>query len=174
MYLEPPNPFVMGTIALVLVGIAVAVYFVTVRKAGALKKVGDEIVEGRPERLRKMLWDPMLRELGEVVASEGEVADPKSEWARISAFARRESGTKFQHGMDEYVRQRRRVADLAEGLPQTGPVSAEVEAERTKLVETAEELLQQVHAALQSQPPTPAPAVDIRNQAPTWKKYEGL
>ena len=173
MYIAPPSPLATVIYALILVGIVAVVYFVNVRRSRALKKVADEIVGRRPERLRNVLWDPMLRELSQVVAAEGVVTDPKSAWARISAFAKSEVGPKFQHGIGGYLQQRRRVVDMLEGLGQAGPVPAEVQAERNKLIETSEELLEQVRAAIRSQPPTPPPEADNRNQRVAWKKYEG-
>ena len=162
-----------AVMALVLVGIAVVVYYAYRRKARALKKVSDEIVERRPERLRNILWNPMHQELSQVVAAEGVVTDPKSGWARISAFAKSEADAKFQHGMDEYLRQRLRVVDVSEGLPQAGPVAAEIQAERDKLVETCKNLLYQIPAAIRSEPPTPGPQADTRSRDTNWKKYEG-
>ena len=45
--------------------------------------------------------------------------------------------------------------ELSSGLPQAGPVPAEMQAERDTLVRMSDELLAQVGAALRSQPPTP-------------------
>ena len=116
MIYQPASPLVTYIMALVFVGVAVVAYFVYRRKARALSKVSAEIVERRPEQLMKVLWNPMHHELSQIIAAEGVVTDPRSEWARIGALAKSETGARFLHGMDEYLRRRRRIVDMSAGL----------------------------------------------------------
>lgn len=127
------------------------------------------IQRSRTSGSEDLLWDPLHQELSEVVASDGAITDANSAWARIGGLAKRETGAKFRNGMDEYLRQRRRFMDISEGWP----VPTEIRAEQHKLVETSEELLEQVRTAIRGELPTARPRADTQSQSSTWKKYEG-
>ena len=168
------NPLLLLIFGLVVAVVVTIVYFVNRRKARTVNELTGKVIESRPERLRNILWDPMNRELREVVAAEGVVTDHQSAWTGVGAFARRETTAKFQYGADEYLKQRRKVFELSSELPQDGPLPAGVQTERDKLLRMSDELLAQVSAAIRSQLPTPQPQTDPNSEAPSWKKYEGL
>ena len=65
------SPLVVVILVLALVAVAALAYFLYKREAQALKETSDEIVEKRPERLRNILWNPMLQELSQVVLVGG-------------------------------------------------------------------------------------------------------
>ncbi len=149
------NTVVTAILGLILLGVIAGSWIASKQKARGMKERASKVVERRPQRLRDVLWSPMHQELSQVVATNGTVTDPKSEWSRIEALAKNEAGAKFQHGMYEYLQQRRRVVDMSYGLPRDVPVPAEVQAEQDKLVEISEELLEQVGSAANGAGTTP-------------------
>ena len=154
---------------MVLLGVVAVSWVAYNRKVRTIDEHTSKIVESRPERLKNTLWSPMHHELSQVVADQGAVTDSNSEWSRMEALAKNEAGAKFQGGMYEYVQQRKRVVDKSEGPPQAGPVPAEVQAERDKLLELSEELLEQVRSAMREQPPVPQPHGS--REGSTWRKF---
>ena len=97
------NLLVLLNFWLVVAVVVVIVYFVNRRKARTVNQFTGKVIEGRPERLRNILWDPMSQEFREVVAAQGVVTDPKSAWAGLGSFARGETTAKFQLAAGEYL-----------------------------------------------------------------------
>jgi len=137
---------IFGVIALVIaITLSILSYQKFVRVTG---ETSSKLIAERPERLVNIMWRPIQEELNKVVAANGAVTDERSEWTRVEFFAKREAGPKFQDGMDKYVKQRNRVAEMLSSRTGSGLDQPEFEAERQQLVELSEDLLILTRAAI--------------------------
>ena len=124
------------------------------------------------ERLVENVWNPMLRELDQVLREGGAVAEAASHWTTIDTLTRESTPASFQGRMRAYLQQRRVVAQMRQNAPGPSSGPPELQAEQAKLAELSEGLIADVRRAIQSQPqPKPSPT-DAAEKA-TWKKYGG-